>query len=248
MTRTLLALTFLSATALAQTPPTPPNPRGAAAQALPNATRGVLPARAQGSLQQLGAYRIKLSQRERLKGTLKPEHQIQLWVRELPLALRLEFIEGPGKGRRVLYDTSVRSDDLRVHESGFLGIAGAIWIGIHNSLVYGDTNHCITDVGLGALLRLVRADQERARPFGGFSRTDLGWNERGRWCLQFDAPPKATGLYARRAQICLDPQSWLPLENTNWDDKGLLETFVFTDLEPHGAEAGKPFSREAAGL
>ncbi len=248
MTRALLALALAvrAATALAEAPP--PNARDAAAEALRKASFDEILARAETSLQQLGAYKVKLSQRERIKGTLRPEHRIQLWVREQPLALRLLFIEGPGKGRRVLYDTSVRSDDLRVHESGFLGLAGALWIGIHNSLVYGDTNHCITDVGLGALLRLMRADRERARPFGGFARTDLGWTERGRWCLQVDAPPKAPLVYARRALICVDPVSWLPLENSNWDDKGLLETFVFTDLEPHGAEVGAPFTRKEAGL
>jgi Protein of unknown function (DUF1571) len=248
MTKILLALTLLGASALAQTPPPPPSARDAQAEALRKASFDDILGRAEASLHQLGAYRVKLRTQERITGKLKPELQIQLWVREQPLALRLLFIGGPAKGRRVLYDTAVRSDDLRVHETGLLGIAGAMWIGIHNSLVHGDTNHCITDVGLGALLRLMRADRARAQPFGGFTRTDLGWNERGRWCFQFDAPPKATGVYARRAQICVDPESWLPLENTNWDDKGLLETFVFTDLEPHAAEAGKPFSRDEAGL
>ena len=244
MTAALLALLLLGAGADAP----PPNPRDAIAETLRKTSFEDILARAESSLKQLGAYRVKLSQRERIKGKLKPEHKIQLWVREQPLALRLLFIEGPGKGRKVLYDTAVRSDDLRVRETGFLSIAGAIWIGIHNSLVFGDTNHCITDVGLGALLRLIKEDRERSRPFGGYTRTDLGWNERGRWCVQFDAPPKATGLYAKRSQLCIDPETFLPLENTNWDDKGLLETFVFSDLEPHGAEAGNPFDRKEAGL
>lgn len=148
----------------------------------------------------------------------------------------------------MLYDTAVRSDDMRVRETGFLGLAGALWIGIHNKLVFGDTNHPITDVGIGAMLRLIGQSVEKARAFGGFTRSELGWNERGRYCLQFDAPPKATGLYARRSVICLDPVTWLPMENTNWDDKGLLEAFVFTDVEPHGAETGNPFDRKEAGL
>jgi hypothetical protein len=99
------------------------------------------------------------------------------------------------------------------------------------------------------MLTLLDQNVVKARAFGGFTRTDLGWNERGRYCVQVDAPPKATGLYARRSVICLDPVSWLPMENTNWDDKGLLEAFVFTDVEPHGAEGGEdPFSLKAAGL
>jgi hypothetical protein len=242
--KTLILLTLLVPTlALAA-----PAANDAAADALRKASVDEILARARTSLPQLGAYRVKLRTQERIGGKMRPAQLIQLWVREQPLALRLLFIEGAAKGRRALYDTTVRSDDLRVHESGFLGIAGAIWIGIHNRMVYGDTNHPITDVGLGAVLRLLVRDVERSKPFGGYVRTDLGWNERGRWCLQFDAPPKATGLYAKRSQICLDPETWLPMENTNWDEKGLLEAFVFTDLEPHAAEAGEPFSRKEAGL
>jgi hypothetical protein len=246
--KTLAVLALLCAVPAAATDLPPPAAQDPAAEALRKASVDEILARARASLPKLGSYKLKLKTAERIGGKMRDPQLVQLWVRQQPLALRLEFIEGKGKGRRVLYDTAVRSDDLRVRETGFRGIVGAIWIGIHNSLVFGDTNHPITDVGVGAMMHLIGENVVKAQAFGGFTRTDLGLNERGRYCLQFDAPPKATGLYARRTKLCLDPVSWLPMENSNWDEKGLMEAFVFTDVEPHGAEAGDPFTLKAAGL
>jgi hypothetical protein len=222
-------------------------PRAAQEQALRAASVDELIARGRASLPGLGVYRVRLEAQERVGKKLQPSQTMQLWVREKPFAVRVQYLEGHAAGRKAIYDTAQRTDDLRVRESGFLGIAGAMWIGIDNSLVFRDTNHAITDVGFGALLRLQAQDMDKSKPFGGYARTDEGWNERGRWCIRYDAPPKAVGLYAQRSHICLDPVSYLPVEMTNWDAKGLLETYVFSNLEPR-ADGGEAFALKSAGL
>ncbi|HUB08674.1 MAG TPA: DUF1571 domain-containing protein [Myxococcales bacterium] len=204
-------------------------------------------AQARESLRAMGPYRVLLTEQERVRGKLLEPQQIQLWIREEPLAVRLLYVGGPAKGRKGLYDSAVRPGDLRVREAGFLGIAGPIWIGIHNSLCLRDTNHPVTDVGFGALIRLEGDVFEKAKAFGGFTRTDEGMNQRGHHCLRFDAPKGAKGLYALRSRICIDPATALPVEMTNWDSQGLLETYEFDNLEPGGAKPAD-FTRDAAGL
>ncbi len=216
-------------------------------KALRAASVDELIARGRASLPGLGVYRVQLEAQERVGSKLQAQQTMQLWIREKPYAVRVQYVKGHAVGRKALYNTELRTDDLRVRESGFLGIAGAMWIGIRNSLVFRDTNHAITDVGFGALLRLQAQDMEKSKPFGGYVRTDEGWNERGRWCMRYDAPPHAVGLYAQRSHICLDPATYLPVEMTNWDAQGLLETYVFTGLEPQ-AEGGEVFALKSAGL
>ena len=85
---------------------------------------------------------------------------------------------------------------LRVREPGVLGWVGWIKVSTKNKLVYKSTNHPATDVGLAALLRIQSEDLAAAKPFGGYLRSDDGWNERGRWCIRYEAPLKADHLYA----------------------------------------------------
>ncbi len=245
----VLAAGLLMLGAAAPEGPPPQSPELAAQlAALKSATPEELLARARASVAALGAYKQRSTVEERIKGVLKPAHVLQQWIREDPRAVRLEFIAGRAKGRKVLYDSMARPGELRVREPGLLGLAGALWIRVDSSLVFGDTNHPITDVGLGAVLRIQTADFDRAKTFGGYTRTDEGLNERGHYCIRYDAPARAVGLYAARSLVCLDPATALPLEVTVWDPQGLLERYTFFAIEPHAAEGPDAFDRKAAGL
>ena len=217
------------------------------AKVLHDASVEELLALGRAALPKMGIYRAKLTKQERIGSKLQSPQVLRIVVREEPLAIRMEFLEGP-TGRKLIYDSTTRPDELRVHEHGFLGIVGATWVSIHSSLVRGDSNHLVSEAGLGALLRLQAADMVRAKPFGGFSRNDEGWNERGRWCVRYDAPPKATGLYATASRVCLDAATALPMEMTVWDAHGLLESYLYTELEPNLPNGNEQFDLKKAGL
>jgi len=240
----LLALSVLASIAAAGGPQ--PS-REAQAQALRDASTESILAMGRAALPKLGIYRAKLTKQERMGSKLQSPQVLRIVVREEPLAVRMEFVEGP-TGRKLIYDSTTRAGEMRVHEHGFLGIVGATWVSIHSSLVRGDSNHLITEAGIGALLRLQAADMVRAQPFGGFSRNDEGWNERGRWCVRYDAPLKATGLYATASRVCLDPATALPMEMTVWDGHGLLESYLYTELETNLPEGNAAFDLKKAGL
>jgi hypothetical protein len=241
---TALVLAMWAAVATADAPPAV-DPR---VDALKNASVPELIARGKASITALGDYRVKSTIEERIGGKMRAPYTVQMWVRESPFAVRMEYLTGPSQGRRAFYDAQARPGDLRVRESGILSIAGSLWIDIHSSLLFKETNHGVNDLGLGAVLRIQQAGWDKAQAFGGLIRTDEGLNERGRYCIRYDAPPGAKGLYAQKSLLCLDPDTAIPLEVTDWDEKGLLERFMFQGVEPHAAEGAGVFTAKAAGL
>src|SRR4051812_39986205 len=56
----------------------------------------------------LSSYRYRLTKRERVGGRLLEEQQIETFVRQRPFAVRLEYVSGPAKDRRVVYNPVVR--------------------------------------------------------------------------------------------------------------------------------------------
>lgn len=182
--------------------------------------------------EQLGTYRAKLEKRERIDGEMSDLQTLKLTIHEKPHAIRAEFVAGPSSGRKAVYDASVRQGEVRVKEAGLLGLAGAVWLSVDNSLTRRDTNHPITDLGFGPLIALLRADFHRAAPFGGFARHDEGFDAQGRFCTRYTAPEKATGLYARSARICVDPVLMLPTRVEVEDAKGPLEQLTYSDVTP----------------
>ncbi len=192
---------------------------------------------------ELGIYRVLLVKQERIGGKLQEVHVLRVTIREQPFAVRLVSELGEASGRKIIYDAQRNPHELRVREPGVLGWVGWISISAQSKLAFKSTNHPASDVGFGALLRLQTEELQAGKAFGGYTRTDEGWNERGRWCIRYESPPKATHLYATRSKVCLDPVTWLPMETTVWDAKGLLEVYVYTELVPHvpdGAAALTP--------
>ncbi len=206
---------------------------------LRRAGNGEIVAGGRASVAALGDYRVLLAKRERIEGRLQELQLRRLTVRERPFAVYIVAADGGEAGRRIRFDATRDPRHLQVREPGMLGWRGWIRIAVDDPLVFKSTNHPPTDVGFGAMLRLIEKDLEQAKPFGGYRRTDEGWNGRGHYCIRYDAPPGAADLYARRSVVCLDPASWLPLELTVCDGQGLLETFRLDELVPNapGAEA-----------
>ncbi len=209
--------------------------RGDQEQLLRRASPAELFAGGRAAVDALGLYRGRRAQRGRLAGKLQEEQKRRLTVREKPFAVLVLCEVGGKVGRRILFDSQVDPRHLRIHEPGVLSILGWVSIAADDARIFKSTNHPITDVGFAAMLRQEEQDLAQGQPYGGYLRTDDGWNERGHYCLRFDAPPGAGKLYAYRSRLCVDPVSWLPVEMTVWDEAGLLETYLYTDLEPNVA-------------
>lgn len=200
-----------------------------------------------GAVRELGIYSARMQKQERVGGKLLPPQVMAITVREKPYAVRMEVIDGPKKGRRILYNEELRKGEFRVREAGLLGIT-ALWLDLDSKLAKRDTNHPVTALGFGSILRHLEDDLRRGAPLGGHARRDEGFDARGRWCLVFTAPAAAKNLYAQRTRMCLDLALGLPVELEVHDGQGLLEKAAFADVRPQLTPPAGFFTPEAAGL
>jgi hypothetical protein len=200
------------------------------------------------AVRELGAYSARMRKQERVGGKLLPAQVMTITVREQPQAVRMQVVDGPKKGRKVLYNEELRKGQFRVREAGILGIK-ALWLDLDSGLARRDTNHAVSDLGFGPILRHLGRDMKLAAPHGGHARADEGFDDRGRWCLTFTAPPAATKqIYAHKTRMCLDLVLGLPVQLEVHDAQGLLERVELTDVRREAALPPDFFTVEAAGL
>ena len=196
---------------------------------------------------QLGTYQARLTKQERVGGKLLDPQTLEITVREKPLAARIKFIAGPAKGRKLLYNVEMRRDEMRVRESGLLGLF-AIWISLDSPMTRKDTNHRVTDLGFGPLLEMIRRDVEQAKAQGGFARADEGFDERGAFCMRYTAPPGAKGLRGDKTRICVDAALGLPMRVEVFAGGQLAESYAYEEVVAQKRVTADFFTPDAAGL
>jgi hypothetical protein len=180
----------------------------------------------------LGMYSYRMGKTERVKGTLLDEQTIDVVVKEAPFAVRLEYVKGPGAGRKVLYNTKARTDDFRVHETGFFSLFGGLWISCDSSLAKSDSNHTIKEAGIGRLLARFESDLVRGESMGGFKVTHEGWTADGIWCSLYFPPNGGRDFSGYKTRICSDLTAGLPVRVETFDEKGnLLERYLFSQVK-----------------
>ena len=153
-------------------------------------------ANGQHAIESLGTYSFRMYKRERLKGELHPTQEILATIREKPFAVKLEFIKGPGRGRRVLYNSAIRPNEFRVREAGLFSVIGGMWIDVDTRLARRESSHTVTESGLGNLFRRLEKERTRAVPQGGFAVKDEGRNPKGNDCALWISPNKGAGFAA----------------------------------------------------
>ncbi|GMU61288.1 MAG: hypothetical protein AMXMBFR34_30510 [Myxococcaceae bacterium] len=180
----------------------------------------------------LGTYTYTMTKQERVGGKLLDEQQITTTLRESPFAVRLEFVAGPAKGRKVIYNPAVKADEFRVREAGFFSIAGRLWISLDSGLAKKDSNHTVKESGLGNLLRRFERDQAKAKTNGGMTIKHEGWDAKGHYCSLYVMPNKGAGFDSASSRICTDVAAGVPVRVEGFDASGaLLERFEFSNVK-----------------
>jgi hypothetical protein len=204
-------------------------------------------ATARAAVASLGTYSVTVTKQESVGGDLVGPQVIALTVRPKPFAALMRFQEGPGKGRVVFFDETLRKHDLRAREPGLKGLFGALWIDIDSSLTRSESNHPVTDNGFARLLDFLASDLERGKAAGGHARADEPATA-GKWCSVFSAPAGAKGLRGDVTRICFDPVTALPLLVEVTAKGALLERYTYQAVKPRLTEAEAGLTLEAAGL
>lgn len=179
----------------------------------------------------MGPYQYVMVKQERIRGTLQGEQTIRTTIQEEPNAIRLEYLEGPSAGRKLIYNSTVKRDEFRVREPGFLSIVGRLWIPLVSDLTKNDSNHTVAEAGLGSLVRRLLADQKRAG--ADLAVEHEGWNVAGHFCSLYILPNGGKGFDNAKTRVCTDPRAGVPMKIEGFDAAGgLIERYAFSDLKP----------------
>lgn len=183
----------------------------------------------------LGTYQYVMVKQERIRGVLQGEQTIRTTIQEDPNAIRLEYLKGPSSGRKLIYNSTVKKNEFRVREAGFLAIVGRLWIRLDSDLTKNDSNHTVAEAGLGAVVRRLQADQKRAGTALGVEHE--GWNAAGYFCSMYVLPNGGKGFTHAKTRVCNDPQAGVPMKIEGFDAAGgLIERYAFSDLKPFKVE------------
>lgn len=176
----------------------------------------------------LGTYRYVMKKTERIRGEVRPEQEVRVFIREKPSAIRLEYFAGPAAGRTVLYNAKVDQKRLRVREGGILGVVGGLWVGVDSPMTRDDSNHAVTEAGVGSLLRRLSTDQARAG--AALTIKHEGW--RGELFCSLFSLPKDQGFDHAKTRVCYDPKAGVPMLVEGFDASGgLVERYAFSDFK-----------------
>jgi hypothetical protein len=189
-------------------------------------------AEAEAALGALKTYKLKLSRIERVGGKLQPEENLSLSIRTEPKAVRLEWPDGPNKGREVIYSSLLDSKMLFVHMANSALPLPAMKIPIDSPLVMKNSRHSITEAGLETVVQHLRLAErheaiESQRPdelqYKGLAKPP-GLD---RACNEFVIRAASGDVWT----IDLDPRTHLPCLVTCKDKRGeLIEQNVYRDL------------------
>lgn len=207
-------------------------------------------------LDSLRNYRVSLDRQELVRETLQEPETVTLNVRTEPFAVRLEWPDGPSKGREVLYSEAECNGLMHVKMAKTLIPIPPMQLEPTSPIALSNARHPITEAGLRHILDQTREQLIAARSgdptIGAFSLIGPHVPE------GFDVPcveilrETPTG---ERWRLVVEESTSIPLllEATDADGR-LLESYRFRDLQADLAELDDPgafdpavrFSRSSA--
>jgi hypothetical protein len=190
---------------------------------------------ARQALQGVATYQVALTRQERVGDRLQPAEDVVLSVRRAPKAVRLEWPDGPHKGREVLYAADQNGGLMQINMPGAL--VPRMSLAPDSPMVSRTSRHPITEAGLDSVI-----DQLEAALAPGADRLTYD----GREPIEPGGPPcdKVVRVTTQGETwvVYLDPTAHLPaLVQATAANGDLLERYRFRDLRTNPqelAEAG----------
>ena len=196
----------------------PPKPK-----APPAPTPDTLLAEAKMSLEAMATYQVRLTRRERIGANLPPAEDVILSIRKAPRAVRLEWPEGPHKGRETIY-----VDGGPMHISQPNALVPRIQLDPNSPLVLRNSRHPITEAGFESIL----AAYERSLAEAGASRPICAGTETPEGFDHACAKVVKSSANGETRTIDFDPVTHLPaLVELKAADGSLLESYRFKDVQ-----------------
>lgn len=197
-----------------------------------------LVAESRSRLDALASYQVLLTRQERVAGTLLPSEQVLLSIRRQPQAVRIEWPDGPHKGREVIYAADQNGGLLQVNMADSVVPVPRLSIPTDSPMALSRSRHPITEAGLDTIVsRLENSLKLYQAGDPSVGRLTYGGLE---------TPPEVEHACHKITQakpdgetwvVYLDSQSLLPSLVQASDPSGaVLEKYAFRNLQPNVAE------------
>ena len=185
---------------------------------------------ARAEVSRMTTYQVHLTRQERIGETLFPIESVVLSIRREPRAVRLEWPEGPHKGREVIY---VAGGPMHVNDPH--GLLPRTRLAPDSPLVLNSSRHPITEAGFETILARVEADlngngPDAGRPSYAGRETPDGIGHPCHKVVRARPGGETRTLY-------FDPETHLPaLVILKGADGSLLESYRFDNLRSNVPE------------
>lgn len=181
----------------------------------------------QRRLNAMNAYQVSMTRQERVNGTLQDPENVLLSIRRDPKAVRLEWVEGPNKGREVIYN---EGGLMHVNMPGTL--VPRVSLPANSPIALKNSRHPISEAGFATLVAEVRRSLETYRS-GTLANDQLTY--RGLASPEPGAPPCHAIVRVTPTgetwTVHIDDRTKLPYMVHAQDASGqVLEHYVFRDV------------------
>lgn len=116
-------------------------------------------AKAKSRLEAMSTYQVKITRVERVGGQLQAEEQALLSIRRNPRAVRLEWPDGPSKGREVIYSSAVNDRTMYVNMGNSALPISRMSIPVDSPLALRNSRHPITEAGFDTIFQNLAAHE-----------------------------------------------------------------------------------------
>ncbi len=189
-------------------------------------------------LQSLKAYQVKISRVERVGGKTQPEEQVTLSIQREPKAVRLEWVDGPNKGREVIYSSAIDPRMIFVHMPTTPIPLPTVKIPVDSPLVMKNSRHAITEAGFDTILtNLSKSVKSPAPDSSGPDRLDY------KGTVKVPGQDVLTHQFVRKTpagdvwNVYLDSRTLMPRLVEAKDAQGeLIERYTYHDVAENPAD------------
>jgi hypothetical protein len=103
-------------------------------------------------LQALSTYQVDMTRVELVGGRVQPEEEAILSIRRNPKAVRLEWPDGPSKGREVIYSSTLNDRTMYVNVGNPALLISRMSIPVDSPMALRNSRHPITEAGFDTIL------------------------------------------------------------------------------------------------
>ncbi|MFO0910899.1 MAG: DUF1571 domain-containing protein [Isosphaeraceae bacterium] len=193
------------------------------------------------ALDALSTYQVKMNHQERVNNRLNPAEDVLLSIRRQPKAVRIEWQEGPNKGREVLYAADARGGQMHVKMGGPIALP-RLSMSPDSPMARRNSRHPIYEAGFDTII----ANMEE-----GLAKSRAGDASGGRMAYAGQETPEGLDRpchkitrempTGERWVVYIDPQSNLPVHVQESAPNGdLLERYIFTNPTLNVADLSRP--------